>query len=276
MATIPLSLSEQLMYSTVRIECILNTGHRSTGTGFFFRFLEEGDRFVPSIVTNKHVVKDSVQGQFLLTLSDSENNPINTEHIPVRFNNSLWIYHPDPEVDLCIMPIGPVIQQAESMGKRPFYITLSKDLIPNHKILSELRAIEDIIMIGYPNGLWDRINNLPIIRRGVTATHPNLNYNGKEEIMIDAACYPGSSGSPVLIFNEGMFSTRTGGVVGSRAILLGILYAGPQFTSTGEIIMMNIPARPISISKIPMNLGLVIKSHRLLDFEELLLKIINK
>ncbi len=44
-------------------------------------------------------------------------------------------------------------------------------------------------MIGYPNGIWDEANNMPIIRRGITATHPNFNYNGKPEFMIDAACF---------------------------------------------------------------------------------------
>ncbi|MBT2739938.1 MULTISPECIES: hypothetical protein [unclassified Bacillus (in: firmicutes)] len=54
-------------------------------------------------------------------------------------------------------------------------------------------------------------------------------------------------------------------------MLLGILYAGPQFTATGEIAVLNIPSsRPISVSQIPMNLGYIIKSHKLLDFEEIL------
>jgi len=57
--------------------------------------------------------------------------------------------------------------------------------------LGELSAIEDIIMIGYPDGIWDSINNQPIIRRGITATQPKNNFNGKQEFLIDAACFPG-------------------------------------------------------------------------------------
>lgn len=56
--------------------------------------------------------------------------------------------------------------------------------------LGELSAIEDIIMIGYPDGIWDSINNQPIIRRGITATQPKNNFNGKQEFLIDAACSP--------------------------------------------------------------------------------------
>lgn len=57
-----LTITEQLMYSTIRIECDLG-GAISTGTGFLFRFLEENDKFIPAIVTNKHVVKGAVNGR---------------------------------------------------------------------------------------------------------------------------------------------------------------------------------------------------------------------
>lgn len=37
-------------------------------------------------------------------------------------------------------------------------------------------------------------------RRGITATNINFDYNGKKEFVIDAACFPGSSGFPVFIW----------------------------------------------------------------------------
>ena len=46
----PVSLTEQLMFNSVRI--MTTTG---SGTGFFFQ-LKEGERNVPILVTNKHVV----------------------------------------------------------------------------------------------------------------------------------------------------------------------------------------------------------------------------
>jgi len=276
-----LSMSEQLMYSTIRIECRTADHQVSTGTGFFVRFLENGDEFVPAIVTNKHVIEGAVQGKLLFTNSDGQGNPFNTDHIPLSYGNfeNIWIQHPDPDVDLCILPMVPILNHLNSLGKHPFYKAISTELIPNYEQLSDLRAIEEVTMVGYPSGIWDTVNNLPVIRRGITATHPNINYNGKDEIMIDAACFPGSSGSPVLIYNDNGYVTKSGNTVlgGSRVYLLGILYAGPQFTATGDIQVIDVPTtnRPIAVSRIPMNLGIVIKAHRLLDFNNILQEKIN-
>jgi hypothetical protein len=125
-------------------------------------------------------------------------------------------------------------------------------------------------MIGYPNGIWDQANNLPIVRKGITATNPMHNYNGLPIFVIDCACFPGSSGSPVLIANFGSYSNANGGVVlGSRLIFLGVLYAGPQHSAAGEIQIIDVPLQqtPIILSHIPNNLGFVVKSQKILDFK---------
>jgi hypothetical protein len=92
--------------------------------------------------------------------------------------------------------------------------------------------------------------------------------------MIDAACFPGSSGSPVFLFNIGGWASKQGGMVigGARIKLLGALYAGPQHTATGEIQIVNVPTQqtPVAISRIPNNLGLIIKAQRILEFDPIL------
>jgi hypothetical protein len=37
-----------------------------------------------------------------------------------------------------------------------------QDMIPSEEVYKDLNAVEEILMIGYPNGLWDEINNLPL------------------------------------------------------------------------------------------------------------------
>lgn len=270
-----LSISEQLCYSTVRIECKNDDGQTSTGTGFFFCFKISESETIPIIVTNKHVVNGMIVGQFLMTTSDLNDAPVNTSHFTVTLPNlqTFIRQHPDKDVDLCALPLAPILKFAESEGTRLFYRTFEHHLIPSQQQYDELNALEDILMIGYPNGIWDKVNNMPILRRGSTATHPCLDYEGKKEFMIDAACFPGSSGSPVLIFNSSGYTTRNGSVImGSpRILLIGVLYAGPQHTATGEIKVVNVPTiqQPVAFSRIPNNLGMVIKAERILELEQL-------
>ena len=90
--------------------------------------------------------------------------------------------------------------------------------------------------------------------------------------LVDIACFPGSSGSPVLLLDLGSFYTKKGTFMGgSRVKLIGILYAGPQYTVEGEVQIVEVPVlqKPIVLSNIPNNLGLVIRSSKLVEFEDL-------
>ncbi len=272
---------EELVHSTLRIECETPSGV-SSGSGYFYAFLEIDDgSHVPCVVTNKHVIQGAIKGKFFLSVKDKAGNPDLGKHFPVVFDNfeAMWIGHPDVNVDLAVFPLGPIFHQAEAQGINLHYAMLGKGVKANDDLLNALPTMEDIIMIGYPNGIWDEKHNLPIIRKGITATHPRLPYNGKPEFMIDAACFPGSSGSPVFLANIGSFVNKAGALcAGTRISLLGTLYAGPQHTATGEVRVVNVPTvnKPISISSIPNNLGLVIHANKLDDFEPILKEIVDK
>jgi hypothetical protein len=270
----PLSPAEQLAYSTVRIETVAINGAIGTGTGFFYRLAETGDKHVPVIVTNKHVVAGAAKGRFRLTLRAADGSPDRLNHLNFEIANfeQRWTAHPDGSTDLCVMPIAPLLHQAASQNKSFFFITLDKSFVPTPADLEEMLGLEEVVMVGYPNGIWDETNNFPVFRRGVTASHPLHDWNGKQEFLIDAACFPGSSGSPVLIFNTHGYQSKKGTFIGaSRIKLLGVLYAGPQYTVTGEIKIIMVPTSnvPIAVSHIPNNLGIIIKSSKLAAFEPL-------
>ncbi|OBU15040.1 zinc chelation protein SecC [Photobacterium aquimaris] len=271
-----LTVAETLMHTTVRLECKLKDGNASTGTGFFFSFKLDGDQHIPVIVTNKHVIENSEIGSFVLTKSDAEGKPLlgQVERVVLNGFENLWVKHPENDVDLAVFPMAPLFREAESKGVKFFTPPLQDELVANEEMLADLSGLENITMIGYPNGIWDEKNNMPIIRKGVTATSPKNDYNGLPIFVIDCACFPGSSGSPVLIFDQGGYMDARGNMNlgGNRIILLGALFAGPQHVAQGEIQTINVPLKqvPISLSKIPNNLGFVVKAQKILDFKKLL------
>lgn len=272
-----LTVPEQLMHATVRIECASADGQRSTGTGFFFKFLDDGKVHVPVIVTNKHVIRNSQVGAFHLTKRKPDGTPAVGDHLRIEFQGfqSLWIEHPEEAVDLAVFPCASILTQAAERNVAFFYVSLDPSLIPDTGGIENLVGFDDILMVGYPNGLWDSANNLPILRAGKTATHPKYDYEGKPYFLIDCACFPGSSGSPVFVYNRSGWSDRLGNVnIGQeRLLFLGVLFAGPQHIAEGAVGTVEIPelARVArAVSAIPNNLGFVVKSSKLMAFEEIL------
>jgi len=148
--------------------------------------------------------------------------------------------------------------------------------------MAEFDALDDVILIGYPIGIWDSINNMPLFRRGITSTRPALKYQGRREFVIDAACFPGSSGSPVFRYKPalGLKGTANQVVVTGDApqlTLLGVLYAGPQYTVEGELQIVTVPTQqqPVPVSRIPTNLGYVIQADCLLEFEPIVERLLE-
>lgn len=269
---------ETLMHTTVRLECQLDGNRASTGTGFFFSFKVDEKTHIPIIVTNKHVIEEAKIGAFVLTKSSENGEPIlgTTERIVLNDFEKLWIKHPDNNIDLAVFALAPLYREAEKKGIKFFAPPIGEDLLPTPDKLADLSGLENITMIGYPNGIWDQKNNMPIVRRGITATNPKYDYNGLPIFVIDCACFPGSSGSPVLIFDQGGYLDAKGNLNlgGGRIILLGVLFAGPQHVAEGEIQTIDVPLAqvPISLSKIPNNLGFVVKASKIADFKPLLLR----
>lgn len=269
-----MSIADQLVHTTVHIKCHNAAGQGSSGTGFFFNFCQNGNgQHVPALITNKHVIKDAQFGVFHLNTTDANGGPAHGEHITVPITNfeKGWILHPEDNVDLAAFPLAPIFEWVRTQGKTTYLKSVNREFMALEDDLKELSAVEDILMVGYPNGLWDARNNFPIVRRGVTATPPYIDFEGRKEFMIDCACFPGSSGSPVFLYNIGSYVQKNGGItIGGRVKFLGVLWGGPQHTAEGVIRVAPIPTKdePLAFSRIPNNLGYCIKAEKLLAFED--------
>lgn len=266
----PLTPVEQMLYSATRITSYRGGSLLSFGTGFFYVVNLEDGRSTTLLVTNRHVLEKCDRIDLSLPIRDENKEPSRTFHkwqLELRGNP---ISHPNTNVDLAVISITH-LHRTTSDGRKefPFYVALHREAIPSEDTWAAFDAIEEVTMVGCPNGLFDEANNLPIIRRGITATHPSKNYQGREEFMVDLACFPGSSGSPVFLYSTGASYDRNSGgySLGEiRRFLLGILYSGPTINQRGEITLHRQPT--ISVAAM-MHLGIVIKSTQLLAFDSL-------
>jgi hypothetical protein len=170
----PTAPSDHLLFSTARIEARTGTSS-SIGTGFFFRFKINPQRGVPVLITNKHVVKGCESFRFLVHRAADPTSPgiPHGENIAVDLRNeaNLWIDHPG-DSDLCAIPTGPLEYEAKRQGHTLYYCPLEESLLPTSTQFAEMKAIEDVVMVGYPTGLWDEVNNLPILRPSTSTADP--------------------------------------------------------------------------------------------------------
>lgn len=265
-------ISDQLRYMTIRILTSEDqtTNWTGSGTGFLYGFAKDGKN-APLLVTNKHVVDGAVTiGLTFHETTDNNETPIPGSGRIISFPSQQIqiIRHPDPDVDLAGIMIFPIIHFAiNNEGWQPFVKCLGKSNLPSAQMIDDFSALEDIVMVGYPTGLVDTVNNFPIIRRGITSTPYTANYQGKQEFLADIAVYGGSSGSPIFVMNEGSWSTQDGIVMGTRFALIGILYAGHTETINGQITAEPVPTKLTPIAKVKhmINLGLCIKSALIED-----------
>ena len=233
-----LPASEQLEHCTVIIRCLDAKGISSSGTGFVFGLFPQNDQSVPVVVTNKHVVADNARGYIRLTLRTADGNPDYGKFVDIDIPNfaNAWIPHPDPQVDLVVFPCGPMLDSLAKSGKQTFVVSLDPRLVPTIGELRDLTPLEELLIVGYPDGIFDAKNNVPVFRRGITATPAYLEFDGRKEFLVDAAIYPGSSGSPVFLYNQGAWTDRRGHLqIGGRVKLLGIIYAVALHDANGEI-----------------------------------------
>lgn len=251
-----------MMYNTVRLETTSGCG---TGSYFSFKF---GEYTVPVIVTNKHVVnnKEQEKVKFLVHTKDDNGNPIG--NIGIEYNTK-WIFHKDK--DICFCYVNPLFEEIKKQyQKEVFYVANDESLILSEEELKKLSALEELVMIGYPIGLWDEAHNYPIFRKGFTASHPAVDFNQNGIGLVDMACFPGSSGSPIYILNEGGYRDKKGNTYlgQSRVILIGYLFAGPQYSASGALTIETIPTKQniVSVTPVMVNLGYYVKANEILTF----------
>ena len=144
------------------------------------------------------------------------------------------------------------------------YQWIDTALAPNDKTALDIGLVEEVLFVGYPSGISDETHNLPVARRGITATPATVDYEGRPVFLVDASVYPGSSGSPVFIYNTDSWTNGSGNVVtGGRVMFLGVLAAVLYREEDGMIQFGEVPTalRARVTTRHMIDLGVVFKAR---------------
>lgn len=265
-------ITEKLFFTTVKIEAFKDTiinkkskTNLSIGTGFFYQ-MHLGTNTILTIVTNKHVIQGFNKATIRFNLNSGSNYG-ETQVITFSNFDKLWILHPSE--DIAVLPILPIFNKIHNLRGMPAkFSSFDDSLVLHDHADTSLSALVDVLMIGYPKGFHDKLNNIPIIRRGMTATPVYRDYNKENKFLIDIPIFEGCSGAPVVQY-EPLGYTAPGGTVifGPRLILLGIVAQQREYLSTSKVITDRW-RNPTEVQIWnPFNIGVVIKAKKILDFE---------
>jgi hypothetical protein len=203
------------VHATVRVENEWGKG----GTGFLVIRKIDPKQGKAFLVTNKHVIHFDPQIRekaLFLTLYLNVGEKDGTVRgksfrIPLREDDQkLWREHPNPNVDVLAVDITSLINSQPNIeNKGADYSLFATPAVIREEGITEG---EEVLIIGYPLGLFSTRIYFPLVRQGIVASkigekiRIRFNYPSGEirsaEIpgfLVDAAILPGSSGSPVVL-----------------------------------------------------------------------------
>ena len=266
--------AEQMFFVTTFITCWFPPENPSisadpvamTATGFICEILTDKGLYY-LLVTNRHVVKNAIAVQLQLVRKLDDQTPALGQAIISTYtpwNDNSWFGHPNQEVDVAVFNFSSMLTTMHEANQDPFYRSIPPTLIASREFLGELDALEPVVFIGYPNGLFDKANFLPIARRGALATPILIDYCGLPAFLIDASVFPGSSGSPVFIHQAGIVTRRDGSThVGGRTALIGVLGAVHIRRSSADVI--EVPtAYTVQLTDV-LDLGIVYRTDAIVE-----------
>lgn len=214
-------MASLIAQSWVRATARLVNEEGRQGTGFFVaRTASEGTRVF--LITNKHVLHKQPAFRAVAPWIQMNLNATGEGGRPKREFGRVMLdsakggrlvrEHPDPETDVLAIDVGHVFAQTPGV--------VPPDGFPHSGYFAAARARDalditigdEVMTVGYPLGLRQGDTELPLVRQGILATTIGIplvdtaedptgtrRVRTRRAFLIDGACVPGQSGSPVVL-----------------------------------------------------------------------------
>lgn len=170
------------------------------------------------LVTNKHVLPaEGDDSPVYITINNFSPTSKQVSNVQIEVVDEVGKYLPSVKVhphgyDLAMVDVTRDLEKGNVTNFKTF---ATSSLAVNSNPPKDMRALpaalgDTVYVLGYPSGIYDPRNAYPILRSGIIATNPHGTFEFNQQLrekfgltsvkgfLIDAAIFPGSSGSLVL------------------------------------------------------------------------------
>jgi hypothetical protein len=175
------------------------------GTGFvFFEVLAEDDETLNGntyLVTNRHLFGTATSAKIRCNPSGAGPAQEFLAELTRPDGSPQWIGHPDPAVDIAVLPIDFNVFVDRGMAVVPFLS--SQHVLTRQEMRAEkVSEGDEVFVLGFPMAMVGADRNFVIVRSGSIARVRDLLDGSSGEFLVDATVFPGNSGGPVILKPE--------------------------------------------------------------------------
>lgn len=192
----------------IYIDCVVAIGTtiesqtKWVGTGFLFgKVLEKTEdglnKYNVYLVTNKHVLKNLEMA--LVRFNPQTDQSAKDYPLALKDKNGkyIWTGHPDPEIDVAVIPVN--IHKVREEGMKCSFFESDKHTLTVEELIKDEATEGDFAFVmGFPMGIIAKDRQHVFVRGGVIARIRDLFEKRGKDFVIDAFVFPGNSGGPVI------------------------------------------------------------------------------
>jgi hypothetical protein len=188
-------LSIDLIQATVQVEQLLGDGTRTVGTGFLISDPTPDGHPRTVLVTANHVFA-KMPGPIATIGFRIENADGSWTYTPAALKirdgaRELWVHHPNRDVAVISIDAPPAFAKAAI----PENWLATDDTFSRYS----LGPGDEMLALGFPEGLSANSAGFPILRAGKVASFPLGPSSAFPTFLLDFNVFPGNSGGPVYV-----------------------------------------------------------------------------